>query len=384
MKYSELIHFQPIESVIELRQANKSAKAKELVSTYVISADMADRLCDLVFPQLQYAKPQDNRGLLIVGNYGTGKSHLMSVISAIAENDEMAALVLNEKVRKAAPAIAGKFKVIRLEIGSTEMSLREIITGHLEEKLAEWGVTFQFPPADKVRENKTSLEAMMDAFHKKFPNHGLLLVVDELLDYLRSRKDQALILDLGFLREVGEVCKDLRFRFLAGVQEAIFDNTRFAHVADSLGRVKDRFQQVKIATTDVKFVVSHRLLHKTPEQLVAIREYLAPFAKYYGNMTERMDDYAALFPIHPDYVETFERIPIVEKRGVLQIISYAIKELVGQPVPTDHPGIVAFDSYWKALKDNAAHRALPEVKTIIECSTTLEDKVQSAFPQKDL
>ncbi len=36
------------------------------------------------------------------------------------------------------------------------MSLRDIITGHLEEKLAEWGVTFQFPPADKVRENKTS------------------------------------------------------------------------------------------------------------------------------------------------------------------------------------------------------------------------------------
>ena len=382
MKYSELIHFQPIESVIELRQANKSAKAKELVSTYVISADMADRLCDLVFPQLQYAKPQDNRGLLIVGNYGTGKSHLMSVISAVAESEEMAALVSNDKVRKAAPAIAGKFKVIRLEIGATEMSLREIITGHLEEKLAEWGVTFQFPPADKVRENKTSLEAMMDAFHKKFEKHGLLLVVDELLDFLRSRKDQALILDLGFLREVGEICKDLRFRFMAGVQEAIFDSTRFAHVADSLGRVKDRFQQVKIATTDVKFVVSHRLLHKTPEQLVAIREYLAPFAKYYGNMTERMDDYAALFPIHPDYVETFERIPIVEKRGVLQIISYAIKELVGQPVPTDRPGIVAFDSYWKALKENAAHRALPEVKAIIECSTTLEDKVQSAFPKK--
>jgi hypothetical protein len=382
MKYNELIYFQPIESVIELRQANKSSKAKELVSTYVISADMADRLCDLVFPQLQYDKPQDNRGLLIVGNYGTGKSHLMSVISAVAESEEMATLVSNDKVRKAAPAIAGKFKVIRLEIGSTEMSLREIITGHLEDKLAEWGVTFQFPPADKVRENKTSLEAMMDAFHKKFEKHGLLLVVDELLDFLRSRKDQALILDLGFLREVGEICKDLRFRFMAGVQEAIFDSTRFAHVADSLGRVKDRFQQVKIATTDVKFVVSHRLLHKTPEQLVAIREYLAPFAKYYGNMTERIDDYAALFPIHPDYVETFERIPIVEKRGVLQIISSAIKELVVQPVPTDRPGIVAFDSYWKALRENAAHRALPEVKAIIECSTTLEDKVQSAFPKK--
>jgi hypothetical protein len=382
MKYSELIQFQPIESVIELRQANKAAKARELVSTYVISDDMADRLCSLVFPQLQYAKPQDNLGLLIVGNYGTGKSHLMSVISSIAENEEFSSLLTNAKVRQAAPAIAGKFKVIRLEIGATTMSLREIITGQLEETLAEWDVAFQFPPADKVRENKTSLENMMAAFNGKFPNHALLLVVDELLDYLRSRKDQALILDLGFLREIGEVCKDLRFRFMAGVQEAIFDSARFAHVADSLGRVKDRFQQVKIATTDVKFVVSHRLLHKKPEQLAAIREYLAPFAKFYGNMTERMDDYAELFPIHPDYVETFERIPILEKRGVLQIISFAIKELVGQPVPTDRPGVVAFDGYWKALKDNAAHRAQPEVKAVIECSTTLEDKVQSAFPKK--
>ena len=105
------------------------------------------------------------------------------------------------------------------------------------------------------------------------------------------------------------------------MQEAIFDSGRFAHVADSLGRVKDRFQQVKIATTDVKYVVANRLLQKTPAQLQQIREYLAPFAKFYGNMTERMDDFAALFPIHPEYIETFGRIPIVEKRGILQIIS---------------------------------------------------------------
>ena len=73
------------------------------------------------------------------------------------------------------------------------------------------------------------------------------------MDYLRSRSDQPLILDLGFLRELGEVCKDLRFRFVAGVQEAIFESGRFAHVADSIRRVKDRFQQVRIASTDVKY-----------------------------------------------------------------------------------------------------------------------------------
>ena len=339
---------------------------------------MAERLREVVMPQLQFEKPHDNKGLLVVGNYGTGKSHLLSVISSVAENIELQPLLTNESVR----AAASQFKVIRIEIGAIEMPLREIITSHLEEKLDEWGISFRFPSVEKIRENKTAFEEMMGLFNQKFPNLGLLIVVDELLDYLRSRRDQPLILDLGFLREVGEVCKDLKFRFIAGVQEAIFDSGRFAHVADSLGRVKDRFQQVKIATTDVKFVVAHRLLKKTSEQIAKIREYLADFTKFYGNMTERLDDFASLFPIHPDYIETFERIPIVEKRGVLQIISFAIKDLVKHDVPADRPGVLACDSYWKPLTDNAANRAMPEIKAIIDCSGTLEAKIQSGFPKK--
>jgi hypothetical protein len=107
-----------------------------------------------------------------------------------------------------------------------------------------------------VPNNKRAFEEMMTAFHREHPDHGLLLVVDELLDYLRTRKDQELILDLNFLREIGEVCKDLRFRFVAGVQEAIFDSPRFSFVADSIRRVKDRFEQILIARKDVKFVVA--------------------------------------------------------------------------------------------------------------------------------
>ena len=382
MNYQDLVQFHPIESVIQLRDADQSAAAKSLVSTYVISEQMAQRLNELIFPQLQYDKHNDNKGLLIVGNYGTGKSHLMSVVSAVAEDASLCDLFANPLVRVAAGTIAGRFKVKRIEIGAVTMGLRDILCGHLEDAMEEWGCPFTFPAADKVRENKTAVEDMMAAFALKYPDQGLLLVVDELLDYLRSRKDQELILDLGFLRELGEVCKDLKFRIIAGVQEAIFDSQRFAHVADTLGRVKDRFQQVKIVTTDVKYVVSNRLLQKTPQQLAEVRAYLEPFAKFYGDMTERMDEFCALFPIHPDYVDTFQRIPIVEKRGVLQIISQAIKTLVGQGVPADRPGILAYDSYWEAIIDNAALRANPDVKAIMECSGTLEAKVKSALPKK--
>ncbi len=379
MKYQNLIQFNPIETIVQLRDADKTSAARQLVSSYVISHEMAEKLIGMVIPQIQFEQPADNKGLLVVGNYGTGKSHLMSVISAICEHEELSSYLSNPQVAQAASAIAGKFKVVRTEIGATEMSLRNILTGALEEALAAMGVDFTFPPANQIINNKHAFEKMMAAFHQVYPDYGLLLVVDELLDYLNSRKDQELILDLNFLREVGEVCKDLRFRFMAGVQEAIFDSPRFAFVADQLRRVKDRFEQILIVRKDVKFVVSERLLKKTTEQQEAIRKYLIPFARFYNGMNERMDEFVSLFPVHSDYIDTFERITVIEKREVLKTLSLSMKKLLNQDVPDEYPGIISYDSYWDILRSNPGFRAIPEVKAVIDCSQVLEARIEQAF-----
>ena len=290
MTYGDLIQFEPIETVVQLRDADRESAARQLVTTYVVSGEMAEKLATVVIPQIQFDQPADNKGFLVVGNYGTGKSHLMSVISAIAERAELLESI-SPAVAGAAQQIAGRFKVARTELGATTMDFREFVCSQLEEALAGWGIDYRFPPKNAIPNHKRAFEEMMSAFHERYPDQGLLLVVDELLDYLKSRRDQELILDLNFLREVGEVCKDLRFRFMAGVQEAIFDSPRFDHVADSLCRVKDRFEQVRIARTDVKYVVAERLLRKTGEQLARIREYLTPFTRFYGNMNERLDEF---------------------------------------------------------------------------------------------
>ena len=208
---------------------------------------------------------------------------------------------------------------------------------------------------------------------------GCLLVVDELLDYLRTRKDQELILDLNFLREVGEVCARTRFRFMAGVQESLFDNPRFQFVADTMRRVKDRFEQVRIAREDVAYVVAERLLRKDPKQKALIREHLQGFAKLYGSMNERMDEFVRLFPVHPAYLDTFERVYVAEKREVLKTLSGAMKRLVEQEVPKGEPGLIAYDSYWQNLRDNPAFRSVPEIKEVIDKSQVLEGRIQQAF-----
>jgi predicted ATPase len=194
MKYEDIIQFDPIESVIQLRHADDVSEARELVATYVISEEMTERLSQVVFPQLQFEHPVDNKGLLVVGNYGTGKSHLMSVISALAEHAELTDALTNPHVAEKATEIAGKFQVVRTEIGAVTMDFREFVCSQLEEALSDRGVDYRFPARDTIPNHKGAFEAMMVAFHEKYPEQGLLLVVDELLDYLRSRKDHELIL----------------------------------------------------------------------------------------------------------------------------------------------------------------------------------------------
>ena len=54
---------------------------------------------------------------------------------------------------------------------------------------------------------------------------------------------------------------------------------------------------------------------QTPAQKEKIREYLTSFAKFYGRMNERMDEFVRLFPVHPDYIDTFEREMCIRDRG---------------------------------------------------------------------
>lgn len=144
MRYGDLIQFEPIESVIQLLDANRPNEAKKLVATYVISDDMAERIAKQMIPQLSFDESVDHKGVLVVGNYGTGKSHLMSVLSLIAEDAAYVPMIHHPKVAEAAGSIAGKFKVHRIEI-SSQMSLRDIITQELEIFLEKQGVSYAFP-----------------------------------------------------------------------------------------------------------------------------------------------------------------------------------------------------------------------------------------------
>ncbi|HNS36871.1 MAG TPA: DUF6079 family protein [Anaerolineaceae bacterium] len=382
MKYRELIQFEPVTEVIQLHTANDKSQAAHLIKTYVISDRMADVIINRMLPALRMQGERSGRGLFIVGNYGTGKSHLMSVISAAAEYPDLAELVNHPAVVEGLKTIAGKFKIVRQETGASEMHLRDVIFRNLEIQLAQMGVTFHFPPMTEVSSNKQLLVEMMAKFTERFPDQGLLIALDELLDFLRTRNDRQMVMDLNFLREVGEACEITPLRFVAGIQEALFDNPSFQFAADSIHRVRARFDQVSIAREDIAFVVANRLLVKTDQQRRWIRTHLDHFTPLYAGMAEHLDSYIEMFPVHPAYLEMFEQVTIGERRDLLKAISLQMTAMLDQDVPTDQPGLIAFDAYWRTLSEDPVFRTIPAVRAVQDKARVLEERIRQAADMK--
>ena len=383
MKYSQLISFNPIEDVIQLVTSNDKDKAREYVKTYVMSDTMAEAMQAPLLDQLQMDEVIDNKGVLVVGNYGTGKSHLMSVISAVATDADNVQYLQNENFKKQVQPIAGKFEVLRIEIGGVIMPLYDIIMNYIQEDFDKRGIDFEVPKYKNVKSIKSVIQNMMIAFSSKYPDKGYLIVVDEFLSYLSSRNEREIVLDLEFFRALGEMCSKSKLRVIFGMQEKIFDNPRFSFVADTLKHVSDRFTQLIITKESTAYVVSERILKKTPEQKALIRHHLEKFAGLYTGMSSRLEEFVELFPIHPSYIDVFNKLYLIENRHILKNISKTIKNIFNEDVPDSAPGIISFDNYWPAIKNNNMIKSDPTVGRVVNASQQLEDIINRAF-QKPL
>lgn len=381
MKYSQLISFNPIEDVIQLVTAGNKDKAREYVKNYVMSDTMAESLQAPMIDQLQMDEVIDNKGVLVVGNYGTGKSHLMSVISAIATDADNLQYLQNKKFAQQMQPIAGKFEVLRIEIGGVVMPLYDVIMGYIQDDFDNRGIDFDVPEYNNVKSLKTVIQEMMMAFSEKYPDKGYLIVVDEFLSYLSSRDEREIVLDLEFFRALGEMCSKSKLRVIFGMQEKIFDNPRFSFVADTLKHVSDRFTQLIITKEATSYVVSERILKKTPEQKALIRKHLEKFCGLYTGMSSRLEEFVDLFPIHPSYIDVFNKIYLIENRHILKNISVTIKGIFNTDIPENAPGIISFDDYWPAIKSNGLLKSDVTISRVVNASQQLEDIINRAFPK---
>jgi hypothetical protein len=379
MKYKELLNFEPITEVIKFSRTSETDYQKTLVKTFVFSNTFKDHLIPLIIRNLDFNYSGESFGLQVVGNYGTGKSHLMSLVSLLAEDASLIELVNDEKPKKDLNTIAGKFKVLRFELGNTE-SLWEVITFQIENYLKSQGINFSFD-GHGPKPYFEKLLLMMAEFEDKFPDKGFLIVIDEMLAYLKGRSAaDKLNQDLAVLQALGQACDKSKFKFIFGVQEMIYHSPEFQFAADMLQKVNDRYKDIMITKEDVAFIVKHRLLRKDEHQKQKIKRHLDPFLSLFTDMHGRTQDYIELFPVHPTYFENFEKIRIGKsQREILKTLSNQFSEILEQEVPKDNPGLLTYDRYWEDVQKSQDLMAIPDVRKAKEITDTIHDKIDSYF-----
>ena len=378
MQYKELIQFEPLTTVVKLVNASDLLVAENLVKTFVFSKKMKDDLRDIIIRNLETEPTYETKGIQVVGSYGTGKSHLMSLVSAIAENADLVKLIQNEDLKKVFSPIAGKYKVLRFEIG-TDKPLKDIVFSQIERFLKKEGLEYKFN--EESNESwKLLIQDMMAAFEDKFPQNHFLIVIDEMLEYLKGRNPTALNNDLMLLRQLGEVCDNSRFKLMFGVQELLYRVAEFHFQADMLIKIEDRYDDLNITKEDVSFVVKERLLKKDLHQKAKIREHLLKFAHLFEGINTNLNEFIDLFPVHPNYVSYFEKIKHGKhQREILKVLSLKFEDILEKEVPTNNPGLITYDTYWQDLASNPAMLAIPDIRIVRDKVDIIAGRITNHF-----
>lgn len=363
MKYRDILQFDPITDVIQLDKLDRNDYREDIIKSFVYPDYFVETIIPEIVRNLKFGE-RNQKGIQIIGNYGTGKSHLMSLVSLIAENSAYLDKVTNKAAKDVMAPIAGKFKVHRFEM-QTDQGLWKIVCFQIQRYLDELGVNYKFDP-DSLKMYSEQLDEMMSAFEEKFPDKGLLIIIDELLAYFKGRASVGqLDQDLQVLQALGQQCAKGRFAFMFGVQEMIYQAKEFAFAAEMMLKVKDRYTDLTIRKEDVSFVVQHRLLRKSEQQKQAIRTHLEKFIGLFSDMHSHLQDYVELFPVHPAYFDNFQRIKLGRaQREVLKTLTRQFEKIADNDIPTDNPGLITYDQYWEQMMADTGLMAVPDFKTV--------------------
>jgi len=366
-----LFDFNIIKDVIDIDTDLKEISQKrDIVSSYVISDSLQRQLVEF-FENLANPKHKANT---VIGNYGSGKSHLIAFLVSLVENPELKEFVKNDAVKNAAKQLERKFFTVQFELQGGQTPLRKWFYGLITRQLKE-KYNIDIPPFDLVGEDfddKENIKKLVHLVKKENPENGLLVIVDEISDFLSSKPMEEMKSDLQFLRVIGQMCQEVDIMFVGSMQEDVFSSYKFRNVAQEIGRIGERFQNIIIHKDDVEKVIANRIVPKTNAQRHSIEKEMKPFSEKIDQIAKDIDQYVTLFPLTPFLLDMFTELPYFEKRGVIQFAQSELKYILNEKFPC----FITFEKVYDLLENNPNKRNLEEVSEVSKVVQKLMQKIK--------
>lgn len=369
-KIRDIITFEKIKEVIDI---DAITDKKSMVEKYVISPALEDFLVHL----MKDVNNSEHKAALIIGGYGSGKSHLLAFIISILTEKKLRQHIQSEKVKAESEKINRDFCVIHWELQPNDVALSEYFYDNVETQLAEkYGIKIDVKTSGAI-DHKKNIQSILDKIKQGAPTRGLVVLTDEISDFLKQKTKESINRDVQFLRVLGQTAQACDFMFIGAMQEHIFSNPKYVDEAESFGRVAERFQLITITREDIKRVISKRVLNKTPEQRIELETLFKEYTKYFPGISAKLDDYIDLFPLHPYVIHIFSELPYFEKRGVIQFTIQEVEKILDK----DFPNLITYDLIFDEIASKHTVKNLEQVSPIVEAVQTLDSKIDLLDPR---
>jgi len=108
----KLFNYTEIKDVVDIDTDLKHDDLqKELISSYIISEGLETQIKDFI----ENIKKPNHKAVKIIGNYGSGKSHLIAFLVSIINNPSLRSLIKNKNVKKEAETISRSFFTVQFD-----------------------------------------------------------------------------------------------------------------------------------------------------------------------------------------------------------------------------------------------------------------------------
>ena len=401
MKLGDLIEVPAIRSVIQLADTERPDLHEEILDRFVFTQDV-----EQLFQRLLTALEQEHGlGAFVRGHYGSGKSHCLAFLHQLLQNNERAWQRLPEPLRHS-PVRHHKWILVSVPLFafSAEHSLEQVVFQSLEDQLAahlpqapvlaegsrllENFRTYVLPvyraqladfetleqPAAlrRAREFLRSLpdnplrlsydrRQAMQLLSESLGQHRIVLLLDELSEFLRSKQGSAHREDIRFLQFLGEWSDKLPLWIVASLQHSL-EELGYGEEASAL-RIRERYPlRFHLSSRHLGDLISGRLIRHKAGAEAQIDKLWNDLNRLYPDLLPR-EHFQRIYPVHPFTLELLEQLtPLFSRqRGLVDFVHAQIAgdPLRGLPGMLDSPPDLLltaerlFDHFQERLSDRA-------------------------------
>lgn len=330
MKLRDIIELSDVRLVIELDDAERDPEG--ILNSFIVT-DEVDRGIRAILHRIDEGK---GSGAFIKGNFGSGKSHLLSFLYLLLR-DKDHPILKDYKSLQTKPFQLIKISLVRYP---ASLSLENILLQFLNYK-------------EKVTDRE-------ELFKKLFKG-DTVIIIDELSEFLRSKPSPPQFYeDVRFLQFLGEFSMRHPLWVIASLQEWIEET---GHISSSIfNRIKDRYPlRINLTSSHIEDIIDQRLIKKKDGSTEVIKAVFDELKRFYPYLDLTFDKFRKTYPLHPftgRFLSGLTRI-FSQHRGVIQFVQSEVIKRLDEPHDSLITPDAIFDHFIERIKE------IPESSSLV-------------------